>query len=72
MCHAYAFRLRIRRSPGKVYPSSVPQSPSEKGVKMNLSSYLLFFYISVEGNRFESVDGFQTKMCIRDAYARFQ
>ena len=71
MCHAHAFRLRIRRSPGKVYPSSVPQSPSEKGVKMNLSSYLLF-YISVEGNRFESVDGFQTKMCIRDAYARFQ
>lgn len=71
MCHAHAFRLRIRRSQGKVYPSSVPQSPSEKGVKMNLSSYLLF-YISVEGNRFESVDGFQTKMCIRDAYARFQ
>ena len=72
MCHAHAFRLRIRRSQGKVYPSSVPQSPEVAGVKINLSSYLLFFYISVEGNRFESVDGFQTKMCIRDAYARFQ
>ena len=71
MCHAYAFRLRIRRSPGKVFPSSVPQFPELNGVKINLSSYLLF-YISVEGNRFESVDGFQTKMCIRDAYARFQ
>ena len=57
---------------GKCIPLQFPNPRVKRGVKMNLSSYLLFFYISVEGNRFESVDGFQTKMCIRDAYARFQ